>query len=535
MKGTLSVIIILTVLSIHATTQDFFSEQDKLRTSGKIFESVESEKMISPAFKKTRSKQDWWEPDTIIHINAKADRTSRFFMKYNSSGLLIERILEISDYVSTRLFQCETYTYDSNDNILTYRIQRRGDDLWVHYSHIEYTYNSDNKILTISEINGNGDIITQFSYTYDSNNNLITKIYHQWRKALWETSYFDTLQFSYWDTLQLNVYTYDANNNLLTELCEKDGYSQLDTYTYDTNNNVINFVSQYSWNYPWVNGSSYTCTYDSNNNLLTKLNQTWMSNSWENSSLITCTYDPNNNLLTKLDQNWQNNLWINKKLNTYSYNLNNSVLTELIQQVWSENLWKDYDLYIYTYDSNENLTTKTMQFLKDSVLANFYKLVWVYDENGNGKSVEHFRWSWLDTWIEADGSGTTQCFSLPYNNMQSGFGDCFFHKMTASYIKVSDIIANIEPVTPQEQSNISIFPNPTTGELGIRNYELGIRNYELGIRNVEVYDIIGKKLSTVNYQLSTINSIDISHLPAGIYFVKITTEKGVVTKKVVKK
>jgi len=38
----------------------------------------------------------------------------------------------------------------------------------------------------------------------------------------------------------------------------------------------------------------------------------------------------------------------------------------------------------------------------------------------------------------------------------------------------------------------------------------------------------------INYQLSIINSIDISHLSAGIYFVKIRTEAGEVVKKVVK-
>jgi len=52
------------------------------------------------------------------------------------------------------------------------------------------------------------------------------------------------------------------------------------------------------------------------------------------------------------------------------------------------------------------------------------------------------------------------------------------------------------------------------------------------MNNVEVFDIYGKKIA--NCQLSTVNSIDISHLPAGTYFVKIQIEKGVVTKKIVK-
>jgi len=83
-------------------------------------------------------------------------------------------------------------------------------------------------------------------------------------------------------------------------------------------------------------------------------------------------------------------------------------------------------------------------------------------------------------------------------------------------------------------SSISIYPNPTAGELRIENGELRIMN-------IQIFDIIGNKV------LSLIPSphwrgvsegrgeVDISHLPAGIYFVQITTEKGVVTKKVVKR
>ena len=62
---------------------------------------------------------------------------------------------------------------------------------------------------------------------------------------------------------------------------------------------------------------------------------------------------------------------------------------------------------------------------------------------------------------------------------------------------------------------LRVFPNPTTGELTIDNGELTINN-------VEIYDIMGKTLN--NCQLSIINSqlkIDVSHLPSGIYFLRV--------------
>ena len=88
-------------------------------------------------------------------------------------------------------------------------------------------------------------------------------------------------------------------------------------------------------------------------------------------------------------------------------------------------------------------------------------------------------------------------------------------------------VTGLESVIPPESDAISIYPNPTAGELRMENGEWRIEN-------VEVFDICGiKQLSIFNFQFST--QIDISHLPAGIYFVRITTEKGVVTKKVVKR
>jgi len=74
-------------------------------------------------------------------------------------------------------------------------------------------------------------------------------------------------------------------------------------------------------------------------------------------------------------------------------------------------------------------------------------------------------------------------------------------------------------------NNISIYPNPTTGQLTIDNGELKMNS-------IEIFDVYGRII--VNCQLSIVNSIDISDLSNGVYFLKISTEKGMVTKKIVK-
>jgi len=75
-------------------------------------------------------------------------------------------------------------------------------------------------------------------------------------------------------------------------------------------------------------------------------------------------------------------------------------------------------------------------------------------------------------------------------------------------------------------NQITVYPNPTTGQLTIDNRELSIKN-------VEIYDIVGRKQLSIDCQLS-IEIIDVSNLSNGTYFLRIQTENGVVTKKVIK-
>jgi len=80
-----------------------------------------------------------------------------------------------------------------------------------------------------------------------------------------------------------------------------------------------------------------------------------------------------------------------------------------------------------------------------------------------------------------------------------------------------------------ELDNIAIFPNPTTGKLEVESSNLLIMN-------IDIFDIYGKELSSHHLLASSSHQkIDIPHLQAGIYFVRITTEKGIVTtKKIIK-
>jgi hypothetical protein len=95
-------------------------------------------------------------------------------------------------------------------------------------------------------------------------------------------------------------------------------------------------------------------------------------------------------------------------------------------------------------------------------------------------------------------------------------------------VMIDNLWKSSQSVGKNALENITLTPNPTTGELTITNYELRITG-------VEIYDVYGRNVSSHHLITSSSNHhINISHLQSGIYFVKISTEIGEIVKKIVK-
>ncbi|MCL2131940.1 MAG: T9SS type A sorting domain-containing protein [Lentimicrobiaceae bacterium] len=66
--------------------------------------------------------------------------------------------------------------------------------------------------------------------------------------------------------------------------------------------------------------------------------------------------------------------------------------------------------------------------------------------------------------------------------------------------------------------NYLVYPNPTTRKLTIRNEKSGMSS------EIEIFDVVGRKLlshSPLTSDSSPLIEIDISHLSAGLYFLKV--------------
>lgn len=79
------------------------------------------------------------------------------------------------------------------------------------------------------------------------------------------------------------------------------------------------------------------------------------------------------------------------------------------------------------------------------------------------------------------------------------------------------------------EHNLTIYPNPATELVSVATTDASIR-----ITGVEVYNVYGQLLNAIVSEENPVR-INISDLADGMYFVRVTSDSGVVTKSFVKK
>jgi len=188
----------------------------------------------------------------------------------------------------------------------------------------------------------------------------------------------------------------------------------------------------------------------------------------------------------------------------------------------------DYGFY-YRFWNNDKIKHEFIEQYKRLIVNNIYIV--------NGKKVIDLG---EDIWYEGIGS----IFGLFHKGMPAldgySFGfilNCFKYNDTVKYLNNSDcnkcFCKNYVDIKEhiKDFDNINIYPNPTTGELRIMNYELRnatpigvssakiIMNYEL-----QLFDATGRMQNAECKMQNGKIVIDISHIQSGIYFLKIDNQ-----------
>ncbi|MDR0368368.1 MAG: T9SS type A sorting domain-containing protein, partial [Bacteroidales bacterium] len=90
-----------------------------------------------------------------------------------------------------------------------------------------------------------------------------------------------------------------------------------------------------------------------------------------------------------------------------------------------------------------------------------------------------------------------------------------------------DLTYETSTIETEKTEKIRVYPNPTTGQLTIENKQLTINA-------IEIVDVMGKNVYLSARPIIHSPAIDVSYLPVGIYYLRITTETGIITQKIIK-
>ncbi len=345
------------------------------------------------------------------------------------------------------------------------------------------------------------------AYTYDVNENVSVEIDYYWNGSMWVDS-------------DKYVFTFDSNKMTQEIYYERDNaqwvLSEKYEYKFDTSNKLTTiFYSEYV-SKQWIQYYKIVFTYDGNENLDTEIvsilypnlveylkfkysydnngrtsitASEWVNSAWVLNWKDEYTYDGTGNLVTEIDYDYVNPQWIAYDKFEYAYDTNGNTIQD-IGYHWntSSSAWVEYEKYEYyhdlAYDTSDVIIPSWLYGNYDYV---FYNLV-------TGFSIFNF----IDPdWVEAQ---KTILFYSDYNNAL-GVDD--------------ELLAN----------SVKIYPNPVDNILTIDSEMVPLTK-------VEIFSILGKKVKEMD---SGFKSLSMDNLSTGIYLVRIHSENGSTTRKLIKK
>jgi hypothetical protein len=329
-------------------------------------------------------------------------------------------------------------------------------------------------------------------YTFDAQNKLIDVIKSHWNDNINDWKLYEKEEFTY-------------NNDLVSEILKSnwDNVNQSweinskSTYTYNSND-ILTEIYLYNYLNQWIFDKRLNYTFDANGKITEVFIYEWDDNfntwdSWKKKSYL---YNTNNQLIETIEYDWDNAQWLEEINNIYTYNTQGALEEKIMLMFDGSNWVNEYKTemlnYNYTFSFEQlalpndytdffNLNDDSLLFIYMPINGNFY----VWDDNIN---------DWGNDYL---------------------YLDFYFSPLNTGSIDKNDTL------------NFIVFPNPVDETLHIST------NSAEGFK-ATVYDISGNIVKTIATNDNT-TSVDVSNWAKGIYFVKIQSDKGIHTHKIIVK
>ncbi len=294
----------------------------------------------------------------------------------------------------------------------------------------------------------------------------------------------------------------------------------------------------------WINDEKVEKNYDDKgNNTIMKFYQ-WKtdSNKWDTYLSIYLSYNNNHDIITEIDSlNFVNNKSARKIEFIYDNKGNNisNTTSHLLNTSWIK-----FSKIDYTFDEANNLTNTEIRSW-DSARNEWFIGTKLFNTiNSKGETIESKKYCWNGN----NGPSGEPFRSLFTYNSSVNFDEVAWPRnidlfettyksqilTINSQVQTNNVWVNNQlqtyhyspfstgtSINELTKTNINIYPNPSNGMINLITNET--------IENINITDVNGK---LVHHQTNN-SPIDLSLKAKGIYFVNITTEKGVINKKIV--
>jgi hypothetical protein len=273
-------------------------------------------------------------------------------------------------------------------------------------------------------------------------------------------------------------------------------------YTYDSNGRCTQFVASSvdEDTGDWVAVMKFDFTYNDSGKMITVVYSMSLASQWITYMKYDLTYDTNGRLGTEIlsQLDFVSNQLVLKSKYEYGYDANGNNTTCLTSE-WNATANK-WDLY-----SNETSTYNTSYNFSDLIFPSGYSMVSI-------------------TYLPSAGD----IFNMPVEDVETlrdNTNGVWNNNTKTHYYFSANTGTGMNETKASESDEFIVYPNPVSDGFRLNTSEKNVR--------VSIYDLSGSLLLTK--QISGNEYIDISTLPQGMYMVRATTEKGSVTKKIVKK
>ena len=352
-------------------------------------------------------------------------------------------------------------------------------------------------------------------------------------------------------------YRDETLNNLITYQYKWNGSEWESEYRYTTTyglpGNQTTVTEDWDGN-EFVNYSKFILTNDTVKRETTSTNQRWQSNQWVNQFSTRITMNTHDQIIHIISVLWNGSAWVNSRQLFYTYDTA-QVLQAIETHDWDNNAWSLFSNAVYEYDTNEvvstlflwedpiGLVTHSRQFSTYDSLGNL--LIWSsqdaeegqwidtwrrffeYNSDGNEILNREERYSDSEGWQNSDRTLTSYLTPELRQYIVRQVWDTAWIGNDSTHHYYSEIITGADQ-QKDEWGYFRIYPNPASGEVSfVTSPDV---NEPLLLR---VYSTTGL-LVLERKELDKTESLDVSSIPAGLYFIQIMNGNDQVVRRLVK-